>query len=72
MARENSVKTKAKNFIKENPGLSRKEYIAAFVEMGVKESSASMYHFWLVTQGGREKVSRPRDSKGRFIKKEIV
>lgn len=52
MARDNTFKTKALAFIDENrgKGLKRKDYIAAFVGFGMKESAASLYHYLHVTK----------------------
>lgn len=48
--RTNTFKDRVAVFINENPNLSRKEYIEAFMEMGMKESAASIYHYLYVTK----------------------
>lgn len=55
MARENTFKTKALEFIAANPGLKRKAYIEAFVGFGMKESAASLYHYIHVTKANKAK-----------------
>lgn len=66
-----SFKVRAKEFVMENPGLKRPEYITAFVEMGMTDNSASIYHFLYVTKPKKAAVKikvQGRDSKGRFLK----
>lgn len=73
--RANSFKTRAAEFIKSNPDLKRKQYVAAFVEMGMSEHSASLYHYLLVTKNRKQvkiavKSGPIRDPKtGRFMKR---
>lgn len=76
-ARENTVKSKVLEFVAQNPGLSRKEYLKAFVELGLSVKTASMYHFKFVTKPGKlikveVKKGPVRDPKtGRFLKKVV-
>lgn len=55
MARENTFKTKALEFIAANPGLKRKEYVEAFVGFGMKPTAASLYHYIHVTKANKTK-----------------
>ena len=48
--RVNSYKVRAANFIDQNPNLGRKQYIEAFVDMGMSTHSASLYHYVMVTK----------------------
>lgn len=77
----NSFKVRVNDFVKANVGLKRKDYIAAFVDMGMSAQSASIYHYKYVTSVVRDQkkiaVAAPvvakgpvRDPKtGRFLKK---
>lgn len=52
----NSIKKQAREFVAANAGLKRQEYIDAFIALGVKPNTASMYHYWLVTQSKKSAV----------------
>lgn len=75
--RVNTFKSKVLEFIAANPGLKRKEYIAAFVEIGMSVNAASLYHYQLVTKVNKLKTINVktfngaiRDPKtGRFAKR---
>ena len=73
--RNNTTKAKVLEFVAANPGLKRKAYIAAFLELGMTDNSASLYHYLYVTKVAKETkkivVKGPvRDPKtGRYMKK---
>lgn len=75
--RANTFKSQVLEFIAANPGLKRKDYIAAFVAIGMSENAASLYHYQLVTKVNKLKRieiktfnGAVRDPKtGRFIKR---
>lgn len=73
--RVNTFKSKTTEFIENNPGLRRKEYISAFMEMGMTGNSASLYHYQLVTKNRKKlkpiaTVGPARDPKtGRYVKR---
>lgn len=74
--RTNSFKARAVEFIENNPNLKRKDYIAAFVEMGMMPETASLYHYAFVTKVRKAavkivvKAGPVRDPKtGRFMKR---
>lgn len=73
--RNNTTKAKVLEFIAANPGLKRKAYIAAFLELGMTDNSASLYHYLYVTKVAKEakkievKKGPVRDPKtGRYVK----
>ena len=58
---------KATDFVAENPGLTRKEYIKAFVALGLTANSASLYHYKLVTSLKKPaKITIPTDKADRI------
>ena len=74
--RNNTIKSKVIEFIAANAdaGLTRKQYIAAFLEFGMTDASASLYHYLYVTKANKMAkvaVKGPlRDPKtGRYVKR---
>lgn len=71
----NTFKTAAIEFIAQNPDLKRAQYINAFMEIGMTENSASIYHYLHVTKVKKQtkilvKTGPVRDPKtGRFVKR---
>lgn len=73
-----NFKAQANAFITANPNLKRKDYIAAFKEMGMTDHSASIYHYLYVTKVNKTAIKKiapvvkgpQRDPKtGRFLKR---
>lgn len=67
-----TLKSQVQAFVAENPGLKRKQYIQAFVELGLSDNAASLYHYLYVTKVNKQiKLKAPArcPKTGRYMKR---